>query len=222
MPRGSNAVPGKQGFQPTVPKVHAAPTPAASPTAAFAPVALGSPPVNASATVGGAFLASRLEALRQMDGPVRVDLASAEWVDALGAGDLYEKSAVVSARPAEPGERVDTVLADGTRETSNSAQPGDVVVTNPGGEQYIVSGDRFRSRYQEGGRPGVFRARGVVRAVRNPTGGPIAVTAPWGEEMVGGSDCWVVEVADPDDLGARSADRYLIGAEEFSATYRAR
>ena len=49
-----------------------------------------------------------------------------------------QKIVEVRAVPARPGERVDTIMRDGHVETTNSAQPGDMKVTNPSGEQYLV------------------------------------------------------------------------------------
>ena len=44
----------------------------------------------------------------------------------------------VRARQAIRETAVNTVLADGTKETSNVAEPGDVIVTGVGGERWVV------------------------------------------------------------------------------------
>lgn len=152
--------------------------------------------------------------------PVRLDLNSDAWSDVLATGSVFEKSATVAARPAKIGEVITTVLDDGTVETSNVAGDGDLVVTNPGGESYLVTKEVFNKRYKETGTPGIFQAQGMVRAVPNPTGTQVAITAPWGEDMVGDKDCWIVEAVDTTDPASRSNDRYLIGGAEFVDTYR--
>lgn len=67
----------------------------------------------------------------------------------IGQGKLYKKFATVSARPAIVGETIVTQTeSDGeTVETTNVADEGDMVVCNPGGEEYIVRGDKFPLRY---------------------------------------------------------------------------
>ncbi len=95
---------------------------------------------------------------------------------------IAAKDVTIQARPATPGEEITTVMKDGHVETKNIAKPGDMVVTNPGGEQYIVSGEKFPKKYVPTDADGVFK----------PAGGPakielvdhnISFKAPWGEDM---------------------------------------
>lgn len=165
--------------------------------------------------------AARSKRTRTDTPPARLDLSTPAWSNTLAQAPVFVKSATVAARPARPGEVVTTTLADGTVETSNAAEEGDVLVTNPGGESYLVKGDVFRSRYRATQTPGVFQARGMVRAVRNPTGGPVTITAPWGEDMTGDENCWIVEAVNAAEPSARTTDRYVIGGREFADTYRA-
>ena len=55
----------------------------------------------------------------------------------------YAKFARIQAIEAVGGEVIETILADGTKETSNTANAGDWIVTNPGGEKYIVPAAKF-------------------------------------------------------------------------------
>jgi hypothetical protein len=134
---------------------------------------------------------------------------------------IYEKAARIQARVANEGEAVQTILADGTIETSNTANAGDVIVTNPGGEQYIVPADKFNVKYSAvEGSPGEYQSIGEIRAIKNATGKEITITAPWGEKMVGGADSYIVSAYDKEHPDIISEDRYLIGGDEFAATYK--
>lgn len=148
-----------------------------------------------------------------------VDLSTNEWTERLANAPVFAKKGIVQARQAAPGERVTTTLADGTEETVNTANEGDVIITNPGGEQYIIGGEKFSSRYEATEEEGVFRAKGMARAVQNPTGSDIEITAPWGEVQRGGPDVMIATVFDPQQPELVGADRYLIGYAEFQETY---
>jgi hypothetical protein len=92
----------------------------------------------------------------------------------------YKKCAIVTARTAQAGEKIETIV-NGQRETVNVANDGDYVVRNPGGEEYIVETPRFESRYT------------LIEGTADqylPTGAPVQVVeldenvqfvAPWGE-----------------------------------------
>ena len=121
----------------------------------------------------------------------------------------------INARPAKPGEQIDTVLANGVHETSNVAQEGDYIVNNVGSpEQWIVRGADFVKKYvPDEGNPGVYR----------PKGGPMEVfdvdddiegTAPWGESMRIKKGGYILR--DPNNYD----DAYGIGKEEFDKSYR--
>ncbi len=151
---------------------------------------------------------------------VEVDPHTPEISEALANAPLYEKTATVQAREATEGEVIETVLEDGTVETSNTASAGDMVITNPGGEQYIIGGEKFTSRYGDTDEPGVFKAKGMARAINNPTGEEISVVAPWGEVQYGGPDAKILVAVDPENPDAEiGADRYIIGGQEFMDTY---
>lgn len=125
----------------------------------------------------------------------------------------FDKQAIVRARKGRIGEIIHTILADGTVETTNTAKDGDIIVTNPGGEQYIMSKDKFRSRYAFTGEKGVFKATGTVQAIKNPLRQPISITAPWGEQQYGDENCWLAIPVDSNETP------YIIGAKEFDSTY---
>ena len=156
---------------------------------------------------------------KQEKAPKELDLSTSEWTNRLANAEVYVKKAVVQAREAVPGETITTILADGTVETTNTAGENTVIITNPGGEEYIIGADKFAGRYEPTGVDGEYRATGMARAVKNPTGGDIQVMAPWGELQFGGADALIATVFDPSNPDEISADRYIIGAEEFKDTY---
>lgn len=132
----------------------------------------------------------------------------------LHAGEkMYQKQAKIHATVAHGGETINTVLSDGTEETTNTAQAGDYIVTNPGGEQYVIKPDVFHSRYASTDHEGEYQATGKVIAMMNPTGKPISLQAPWGEMQYGGArSILAVPIDEP-------TKPYIIGREEFDETY---
>lgn len=153
-----------------------------------------------------------------MPNPQRVDLSTEDFTTALRAAPVYRKKGVVSARDAQPGERIVTTLADGSEETiSREAVAGDKIITNPGGEEYLIGGEKFAGRYEPTDEPGRFRATGRIRAVPNTTGTDVVVTAPWGEDQFGAANCVFATVIGADS--EPTSDRYIIGRDEFTATY---
>lgn len=148
-----------------------------------------------------------------------LDLSTDEWTERLGSAPVFAKKGKVAARQVTDREEVRTTLANGTKETVNVAEAGDVVVTNPSGEQYVLKPDNFAKRYQATEEEGVFLAKGMARAVANPTGADIQIMAPWGEPQYGGPDCMVATVFDPEQPDVIGGDRYIIGGAEFAETY---
>lgn len=150
---------------------------------------------------------------------LHVDLLAEEWAERLADAPIYKKSAVVHIRPAVLGELVVTTLADGSRETENTAGEDQVVVTNPGGEKQIVDLEKAVQRYDLTDTPGLFAAKGMVRAIDNPLGRPISIVAPWGGLQHGDAQCRIAAIYDPSTPETLSTDRYLIGKDEFAETY---
>lgn len=96
-------------------------------------------------------------------------------MSALAQAPVYKKQGRVKARPAVVGEEITTTLEGGTKETVNKVSEGDFIVTNPGGEQYIISGEKFLGRYEETDESGIYSEKGYCRAIPNPFGKPIEV-----------------------------------------------
>jgi len=130
-----------------------------------------------------------------------------------GEVDTYAKFARVQAVQAKGGEEIVTVLADGTKETKNVAKAGDWIVTNPGGEQYIVPEAKFAKKYE--------KAADLGDGWYKPTGGAadfrqikhdMNMLAPWGEEQVLKKGAYI-NVTDINDL-------YGVAEAEFNDTYK--
>lgn len=174
----------------------------------------------ASAGDLGAYLNARgeLEKTKKVE-PERVSLTEDKaFSSKFETAPLWRKKAVVSARQTTTVESLKTVLADGTVETSRDAVPaGHWIITNPGGEEYAISPEKFEKLYEDTDEEGRFRAKGVIRAYQNPTGHPVTIIAPWGEVQYGDENCWFA--AGTDENMNPTDDRYIIGGQEFKDTY---
>lgn len=120
------------------------------------------------------------------------------------------KAAKVSAEFVEAGTKVDTIMKDGHVETTNTAPEGGAMkVTNPSGEQYMVSPEKFASRYAldvDGNYAPIASPVQVKQLEEN-----VAFKAPWGEEMrIKAGDVLV---------NGGPGDVYGIQPEEFAETY---
>jgi hypothetical protein len=128
----------------------------------------------------------------------------------INKGKTYSKFAKVKARPAQPNETIDTITSDG-KETTNTANQGDYVVTNPGGEEYIISKDKLDKRYIDLGN-GIYQAKGSAVAVEY-SGPEIQFMASWGELMaLKPGDMIVSPLPDLNEV-------YRIARKEFYETY---
>lgn len=125
----------------------------------------------------------------------------------------FAKFARIQAVCAKGGEIIETILAAGTKETSNVANCGDWIVTNPGGEKYIVPAAKFPKKYEA--------APELGEGWYKPTGGvqqflelseDVSFVCSWDEEQfiaAGG----MVNVSNLDDI-------YGIAKDEFYSTYK--
>ncbi len=147
----------------------------------------------------------------------KVDRKSPEIIRALSTAKIFKKRGRVKARLATVGEEVITIFKDGAQETANRATFGDWVITNPLGEQYIISGVKFLERYESTGEVGVYNAKGYCRAIRNPFCQPIEIMASWGQPQFGDENCWLADTCDT--IGNMGGEPYIIEAAAFAETY---
>ena len=137
----------------------------------------------------------------------RVDLHTPRFEALLEGASSYIKVAEVQAVQVTTEREVNTLLDA----TTNTAKPGDWIVTNPGGEQYVNTNEYFQSHYLATDREGIF----------NPIGEPILAvqvnenlvcTAPWKSDqavLAGG-----FMIARPD------GQRYFCEENAFFTTYK--
>lgn len=127
------------------------------------------------------------------------------------------KCAEVHARQGTEGERIDTVLSDGTAETVNRVTTdretgqSDWIVQNPGGERYIVRDRVFREKYRpHPEQPGVYLPKSrPVTAV--PAAEDICFPTRWGEMQLKAGGYLLLQ---PD------GEFYGVQREAFLKTYR--
>lgn len=137
-----------------------------------------------------------------------------ESVIANGANvKTYAKFARVQAEQATEETPIVTVLANGKQETTNVAKCGDWIVTNPGGEKYVVGADKFSKKYEPASElgKGWYKPTGGVQKFLE-TAEDLSFVCSWGEEQsinAGG----FINVTCLDDI-------YGIARQEFFDTYK--
>ncbi len=149
----------------------------------------------------------------------KVDRKASEIMQALSIAKIFKKHGEVRARVAIAGEEIITILKSGVKETMSKAVAGDWVVTNPSGEQYVISEVKFLNRYEPTGKDGVYQAKGYCRAITNPFGTPIEIMASWGEPQFGDKNCFIADTCD-EIGGNRGGEPYIIEAAVFAETYK--
>ncbi len=133
------------------------------------------------------------------------------------ATPMYEKHGTVEARHTTPGETV-IISVDRVVDTYYAANPGDMVLTGPKGEEYVVSEVKFKRLYEATDKPGTYKAKGVVKAVQVPAGtAPFHFRTPWGEQhLVQAGD--YIATSQSDNFDPEKCFR--IRKSVFDATYR--
>jgi len=121
-----------------------------------------------------------------------------------------QKTAQIMAIQAHGGEAIVTKMANGLIETQNTAKAGDFIITNPGGEQYVIGAAKFAARYVPTVNPNTYApAIAPLKAMRLTE--DVQFQSRWGEQMYiahGG----VLVYSGPDDI-------YGIQGAEFKDTY---
>lgn len=139
------------------------------------------------------------------------NLHISEITELLNQAPTYVKTAIIKAEQVKVTTRVETII-NGMLETTNTAHPGDYIITNPSGEKYVLSSEKFATRYLPSESPGMYKAVGEIKAIKNPFGKAITIIAPWGEEQHGDSNCYIA-------MTDKTTDRYIIEAQAFQDTY---
>ena len=150
---------------------------------------------------------------------VRIDLFSLEITAAFEVATIFAKVERATARQAIPGEVIESIQADGHKQTSRTAKEDEVVLTyESSGEQVIQPVDIFASRWEPSDEEGVFRAKGLSRIIPNPTDGDFITETDWGVQE-NKADYLLACVYDPENPNAISDDRYAIAREVFEQTF---
>lgn len=147
-----------------------------------------------------------------------INVQDHEFTDQFAKAPIYTKFATVEAEFVFKPQKVSTIVGDGFLETEDIAPIGSYIVTNPDGERYILSDEKFRSRYilLEGK---TYQAIGSIRAFQNTTNENVEILAPWNAPQFGQSDCWFAMSLDSDgDMVLK--DRYIIEGTAFGNTYK--
>jgi len=146
-------------------------------------------------------VASQLEFL-----PTKKQAKQYKFVKDGKPGELPAMSYTVST-----GEMpVVTVTSDG-KETQNVAQKGDIIMSGPSEENYVIKSEKFPKLYQGNlGSTVVPEQSPRMVAVYNGDK-PVTFTAPWGESMV----------LKPGDYLVKDGDQgyYRIAKAEYEQTY---
>jgi len=107
-------------------------------------------------------------------------------------------------------QRVVTVTADG-KETENVAQPGDVIMSGPSAETYVVKAAKFSGLYDGEVGTTVIPNQSPREVAQYSGSRELVFTAPWGEDMVHKPGDYLVA----DGPGAF----YRIAQAEYEETY---
>jgi hypothetical protein len=148
-----------------------------------------------------------LHKIRRTGGKARLEsdavLTPADFTriaDELGQAPIRaRKIGYAAARKATKREVIETRWNG--KETTNTARPGDFIVTNLTPERqplrddegqtnvYVIAADKFPALYErtsdKGAHGAIYRAKGIVSALPLPRG--FDIVAPWGERQTGAS-----------------------------------
>lgn len=147
-----------------------------------------------------------------------VSLESEGIMKDLNEAPIYRKFVTIKARPGIVGEKIETKMQNGLKETSQIVEENEMIVTNPDGEEYIIPKEEFDKNYEETKDEGIYQSKGLCKAIENPFKEPIEIDAPWGEVEKEYADCMVVIKCD--ETGKVFKKPYLIARKEFDDTYK--
>ena len=127
---------------------------------------------------------------------------------------LYRKVAPLSKTNIEIAQNTQDVVTiiNGQKETHNTANKGDPIITGVQGERYAIKAEDFVELYEnDPENTEQYRSKNVIRAVQLVMA--VEIMAPWGEKQrteAGGFICQ--RVSKPSDI-------YLIERGAFEETY---
>ena len=143
---------------------------------------------------------------------VRFDEESGKYVI-----DTY----VMREKTAEDG----TVSRVAELEDTRPVEVGEWIATNPlqqPGDRpnnYAIPDETFKKRYEATDQEGVYRGKGKARIIKNETGRPVTIEAPWGGPQEGDEHCYFCAVCeDETEASISDTNRYILSENDF-ATY---
>lgn len=142
---------------------------------------------------------------REAEQVLEVDRHNPKIMRSLRRAPRYRKVGKVQITIARGQEQITTRFTDGRLETTDIAKRGDGIVTNPGGEQYIIDPTEMTVTYslkrgQRKPQPGETRTyvdKGQIRSRRNPYKRKITMMASWGYMQNGGADAMLADTYNP-------------------------
>jgi hypothetical protein len=129
-------------------------------------------------------------------------------------GEVEDSSALEDMEPmsfatATGDMEVVTITADG-KETENTAVPGDIIMSGPSGEKYVVKAAKFEKLYTKQDDDTVIPEQSPRQVARYIGKDEVTFTAPWGEQMV----------LKPGDYLVKDGEGfYRVAKKEYEATY---
>ena len=142
--------------------------------------------------------------------PVYKKKLSYKYVD-LKTTDIKKMPPLSYGVNVENGMAVVTVLPDG-KETSNTAEYGDIIVCGVSREKYVIKAAKFPKLYMGPIGRTVIPEQTPLMVARYTKPQTITFEAPWGEQMVCKAGDYVVREADGNGY-------YRIAKAEFEKTY---
>jgi uncharacterized protein (DUF2345 family) len=111
---------------------------------------------------------------------------------------------------AREPQRVVTMTSDG-KETENTAAQGDVIISGPSGETYVIKAAKFAKLYQGSMGETVIPEQNPRMVAKYTGDQTVNFMAPWGESMVLKPGDYLVKDGD--------AGYYRIAQKEYQETY---
>lgn len=109
------------------------------------------------------------------------------------------------------GLRVPTIVA-GEKETSNTAKKGDIIVSGPLGEKYVIRKEKFAKLYVGNIGGPVTPEQGTRMVAKYDGNTTLDFRAPWGDPMIAKPGDWIVRESD-------GKGYYRIAKIVFDVTY---
>lgn len=129
-------------------------------------------------------------------------------------GEVADSSALDDMEPmtfatVTSAMKVVTITADG-KETENTAVPGDIIMSGPSGEKYVVKATKFGKLYTPQADGTVIPEQSPRQVARYTGKDDITFTAPWGEQMI----------LKPGDYVVQDGEGYYrVAKKEYDVTY---